>query len=217
MNIKVCGVTSMKQLLQLDGMNVDFAGLVFNKLSSQFLDGRITGEELIAADLDIRKVGIFSNASLNEIIDTAGIYGLDLVQLEGDEPAEFCWELSKNLQVIKTFYINRSEADSLEIMVNEFDEACDFYSFDSIVKKDFSGLADQFDWTKLANASIEKPFFLGGGIKPEDAEKLRSFRHPDFYGIDLNCYFEKEPGVKDMAALLGFIHQVKKHTGNPTS
>ena len=56
---------------------------------------------------------------------------------------------------------------------------------------------------------IEKPFFLSGGIGPDDAALVKKFKHPDFFGVDLNSLFEKEPGVKDMGLVLKFIHGLK--------
>ena len=209
MNIKVCGITTMKQLQQLDGLNIDFAGLVFNKQSPQFVDGKISGKELKQADLDIKKVGVFVNASMDEILDNVEKFGLDMVQLEGEETPEFCESLSGETEVIKTFFIDHLPDDTIDSLLVDYDEVCDYYSFDTIVKKDFGGISEKFDLQKITGSKIEKPFFLGGGIKPEDAQIIKQFRHPDFYGIDLNSYFEKEPGIKDMALVLGFVAALK--------
>ena len=62
---------------------------------------------------------------------------------------------------------------------------------------------------RSADAKIEKPFFLSGGIGPEDAAMVKKFKHPDFFGIDVNSKFEKEPGVKDMGLVLGFVKDMK--------
>jgi phosphoribosylanthranilate isomerase len=210
MNIKICGVTSMKETQQLDGMDIDFAGIVFNKQSAQFVDGRINAEALRSADLDIAKVGIFVNAELNEILQTVADFNLDMVQLEGNESADFCRKLSADTTVIKSFFIDGLAGDAIDDLLLAYDDACDYYAFDTVVKKDFSGIAPSFDWQQLAAAKIEKPFFIGGGIKPEDAVLVSKFKHPDFFGVDLNCFFEKEPGVKDMAQVLKFKHDLRQ-------
>ncbi len=209
MNIKVCGITSMKQLQQLDGLDIDFAGLVFDKQSTHYVNGRLSGNEMKTADLDIKKVGVFVNAGYDEIMETADAYGLDLVQLEGNETPEFCETLSEEIEVIKTVFIDQYKAATIDTLLTEFDEVCDYYSFETVVKKDFSGIAEKFDWKMISGSKIEKPFFLGGGIKPEDAPLIKKFKHPDFYGVNLDCYFEKEPGVKDMALVLTFMRGLK--------
>ena len=66
------------------------------------------------------------------------------------------------------------------------------------------GTGKQFDWNILTKAKIEKPFFLSGGIGVEDAGRLKAFKHPDFFGVDVNSRFETEPGVKDMSKVLQF-------------
>jgi phosphoribosylanthranilate isomerase len=200
----------MKQMQQLDGLDVDFAGIIFNKQSAQYVDGKIPPGELKSADLDIKKVGVFVNADYEEVMKTTETYGLDMVQLEGFESPEFCRRLSGQTEVIKTFFIDNCTDENVDSILGEFDEVCDYYTFDTIIKKDFSGIASNFDWQKIAASKIEKPFFIGGGIRPEDAPLVKRFKHPDFYGVDLNSYFEKEPGMIDMALVLKFISSLKQ-------
>jgi len=70
----------------------------------------------------------------------------------------------------------------------------------------FGGTGQQFDWTILQNASINKPFFLSGGIGLEDVEKLNAFHHPHLYAVDVNSRFEITPGVKDMKKVQEFVN-----------
>jgi phosphoribosylanthranilate isomerase len=96
-------------------------------------------------------------------------------------------------------------------LVAPYDAVCDYYLFDTGgLKESFGGTGQQFDWSILTKAKIEKPFFLSGGIGPEDAQKVKGFVHPDFFGVDINSRFEKEPGVKDMAKVLQFRQGLKK-------
>ena len=94
-------------------------------------------------------------------------------------------------------------------MIAPYDNVCDYYLFDTSTKGSKGGTGVKFDWKKLAGAKIEKPFFLSGGIGPDDVAIIKKFKHPDFFGIDVNSKFEKEPGVKDMGQVLGFIKNMK--------
>ena len=208
MNIKVCGVTTMKQLQQLDGLDVDFAGLIFNKSSSRYAGQKISKKEIKDADLDIKTVGVFVNAGYEEIMETVEVYGLDLVQLHGDESPHLCEEVSAKIEVIKGFHIGNESAKPVDFMLKDYDEVCDYYLFDAASKKN-EGNAETFDWKRIAGSKIEKPFFLGGGVGPGDASAIKKFMHPDFYAVNLDNQFEKEAGVKDMALLLKFIHGLK--------
>ena len=208
-NIKVCGITQFKQLQQLEALNVDYAGLIFYKESPRYMGGKLSGKEIKNADFDLKKVGVFVNPSYSDLLDAIDDYGLDIVQLHGNETPEMCQDLSEDVEVIKAFRIEDSTAD-IDKMVEAYDAVCDYYLFDTAgLKESFGGTGKQFDWSILNKAKIEKPFFLSGGIGPDDAAKVKSFKHPDFFAIDVNSKFETEPGVKDMAAILKFMQAFK--------
>jgi phosphoribosylanthranilate isomerase len=208
-NIKVCGITEFKQMKQLDGLNIDFAGFIFYKDSPRFVGNKNLANELKNADFDIKKVGVFVNPELIDVLTAIDEYGLDAVQLHGDETPEMCEDLSTEVEVIKAFSI-KDDTLSIDEMVADYDEVCDFYLFDKATDTSFGGTGKQFDWKILTKAKIEKPFFLSGGIGPDDIDKIKKFKHPDFFGVDINSKFEKEPGVKDMVKVLQFKQGLKK-------
>ncbi len=209
MNIKVSGITSMKQLQQLDGLNVDFAGLVFFKPSPRYAGDKFSKGEIKKADLDIKTVGSFVNADYDYIMKMIDEYELDLVQLDGDETPELCESISSEVEVIKSFKIDDEQTKSVEKLISEYDEVCDYYMFDRASKKGVGNEGKKFDWKKISESKIEKPFFLCGGIGLEDAVLIKKYEHPDFYGIDLNSHFEKQPGIPDMSLILQFMHNLK--------
>jgi phosphoribosylanthranilate isomerase len=207
-NIKVNGITEIKQLKQLDGLNIDFAGLDFNKQSPWYIGGKIAGKELKIADFDIRKVGIFANAEYGEIMKAIDEFDLDGVQLQGDESELLCEQLSDKTEVIKVFNISGLKI-ALEELIEDYDEVCDYYLFDTASSEVEGGTGKQFDWKVLSKAKIEKPFFLSGGIGVDDIAKVKGFKHPDYYAVDINSKVEKEPGVKDMGLVLQFRQGLK--------
>jgi phosphoribosylanthranilate isomerase len=208
MNIKVCGVNSFKQLQQLDGLNVDFAGLIFVKDSPRYIEGVIETALVKDADLDLKKVGVFVNPEMIDVLDAIDNYKLDVIQLHGNETPEMCDDLSSEVEVIKVFSIDANTKD-IDDIIAPYDAVCDYYLFDNKGTDGLGGSGQKFDWKKIAGAKIEKPFFLSGGIGPDDAALVKKFKHPDFFGVDLNSLFEKEPGVKDMGLVLKFIHGLK--------
>ena len=209
MNIKVCGITQFKQLQQLEALNIDYAGLIFYKDSPRYMGDKITGKQVKEADFDLKKVGVFVNPGYSELLDAIDEYGLDIVQLHGNETPEMCEELSAEVEVIKAFRIEDG-AVNIDKLVEPYDAVCDFYLFDTAgLKESFGGTGQQFDWSILKKAKIEKPFFLSGGIGPGDAQKVKAFKHPDFFAIDVNSKFEMAPGLKDMAAILKFLQDLK--------
>ncbi len=208
MNIKVCGITSLKQLQQLDGLDVDFAGLIFHKDSPRYMGDKLEGSAIKGSDFDLKKVGVFVDPEMIEVLDAIDNYGLDVVQLHGNESPEMCDDLSSEVEVIKAFSID-SDKTNIDELVAPYDGVCDYYLFDNKGATGAGGSGKKFDWKKIAESKIEKPFFLSGGIGPDDAAIVKAFKHPDYYGADLNSLFEKEPGVKDMALVLKFMHGLK--------
>lgn len=209
MTIKVCGITQLKQVQQLDSLDIDFAGFIFHPGSPRYVGDQIDADELQSADFDLRKVGVFVNASYDEIMDIVEEYGLDAVQLHGEETPKLCRQLSEELEVIKAFGVGNDDR-SVDDIIQAYDDACDYYLFDTATKDGKKGgTGVKFDWDKLNKAKIEKPFFLSGGISLEDVAQIKAFKHPDFYGIDINSQFEKTPGVKDMALVLQLLQALK--------
>lgn len=208
MNIKVCGITQLKQLQQLEALNIDFAGLIFVKDSPRYMGHKIDGKSLKHSDFDLKKVGVFKNPEMIDVLDAIDEYGLDVVQLHGDESPEMCEDLSGEVEVIKAFSIDGDTKD-IDALVVDYDAVCDYYLFDTKADGETGGTGKQFDWKILAKAKIEKPFFLSGGISVEDIDKVKRFKHPDYFGVDINSKFEKEPGVKDMAQVLLFKKGLK--------
>ncbi|MEO5683776.1 MAG: phosphoribosylanthranilate isomerase [Chitinophagaceae bacterium] len=209
MNIKVCGITQLKQLQQLDGMDIDFAGLIFYKGSPRCVVDKLPNNQVRELDLDVKKVGVFVDAEFKEIMQAIDDYALDVVQLHGNETPYQCEELSDHAEVIKVFSIGNEQKD-IDELVSDYDDVCDYYLFDTSVAGAKGGTGKKFDWKKLTKSKIEKPFFLSGGIELDDAVKLKAIKHPDFYGVDINSRFEKEAGIKDMAKVLQFKLALKK-------
>jgi len=203
MNIKVCGMTQLKQVQQLEGLDIDFAGFIFDKNSPRYVEGKLDKKEIKKADYDLKKVGVFVNPSYSDILDAIEDYGLDVVQLHGEETPEFCADLNEDVEVIKVFHIDET-IKSIDELVAPYDGACDYYLFDTKSVTAKGGTGKQFDWSVIEKSKIEKPFFLSGGIGVEDIKRIKAFKHPDFYGVDINSKVEKEPGEKDMSLVLQF-------------
>jgi len=208
MNIKVCGITQLKQLQQLDGLNIEYAGMIFVKDSPRYVGDKLDKEALKNADFDLKKVGVFKNPEMIDVLDAIDDYGLDVVQLHGEETPEMCKDLSDEVEVIKVFNLKGDE--DIDALVADYDAVCDYYLFDTKSSDgETGGTGKKFDWKILAKAKIEKPFFLSGGIGVEDIAALKKFKHPDYFGVDVNSHFEKEPGVKDMVQILLFKKGMK--------
>ena len=206
MKLKVCGITSFEQLQKLDQLGVDFAGLIFYENSKRFVGNKLEAHKSEIKSLQVEKVGVFVNAEINTIKKEVNEYGLSYVQLHGDESAEFCREVKNFVPVIKVIRIN--EQTDLEKELSVFEESYEYLLFDTDSKQ-YGGTGKQFDWDRLKLSNITKYFFLSGGIRLEDVDKLKSFRHPMFFAIDVNSRLESEPGIKNMEKVEQLVNALK--------
>ncbi|MDP4285637.1 MAG: phosphoribosylanthranilate isomerase [Bacteroidota bacterium] len=209
MKIKICGNTSLQQLKEFNDWGIDYVGLIFYEQSPRYVLKKLEGKEVKDLNLSIGKVGVFVNASEEQIMKQVEDFGLDIVQLHGDETAAFCSHISDHIKVIKAFRIADYDTN-IDWLIKEYDEVCDFYLFDKVSAGLYGGTGEKFNWKLIENSVIGKPFFLSGGIRSGDAEALTQFKHSFFYGVDINSRFETAPGIKDMDLIKEFISELKK-------
>jgi phosphoribosylanthranilate isomerase len=210
MRIKVCGMTDLQQMHQLGEMGVEFAGMIFYHKSPRFVLKHLTGVQVKRAKLKVYKVGVFVNAPYDEIINHTENFGLDMVQLHGDETPKFCEKVSDYISVIKAFRV--TDTDNIPWMIKDYTEAADMYMFDTM-GAGYGGTGKKFNWQMLHGLNIGKPFFLSGGIEPTDTTAIKEFAKEDvakdLFALDVNSKFEKIPGVKDMEMVRKFVGEVR--------
>jgi len=197
MSIKVCGMTDGRNIKAAEALGADLIGLIFYPASPRHVS--IVPDYLPE---DALRVGVFVNASESEILEKVVKYGLDMVQLHGNESPEFCARLDgRGVGVIKAFSL--SSASDLSTTA-AYEGVCRYYLFDTPTVG-YGGSGRRFDWSLLQSYDGKTPFFLSGGIGPDSATALSEFTHPMLAGYDLNSRFEIEPGIKDIALLRHFL------------
>lgn len=210
MRVKVCGMTQIEQVRQLDEMGVDFAGFIFYPKSPRYVARHLRGEKLKKEKLRLGKVGVFVNATYEELMKNVDEYGLDMVQLHGDETARFCDRVANYISVVKVFRMG--ENDPIDWIAKPFEDSCDMFLFDT-EGAGYGGTGKKFNWDVLKNSSLNKLFFLSGGIQPDDTEKLKSFAQETvakkLFSVDINSKFETSAGVKDLKKIKEFVEKLK--------
>lgn len=152
-----------------------------------------------------KRVGVFVNASLEQILAKTQKFSLEYIQLHGDEPPAFCSELkNRGLKVIRAQRI----ANTDDIIRAESYNMADLMIFDTKTEL-YGGSGKKFNWQLLENYKGCVPFLLSGGIRSDTFEEIKAFFHPQFAGIDLNSGFEISPALKDVGKLNNFIEKIK--------
>lgn len=152
-----------------------------------------------------KRVGVFVNASLEQILAKAQTFSLEYIQLHGDEAPAFCCELkNRGLKVIRAQRI----ANADDITQSEAYDMADLMIFDTKTKL-YGGSGKKFDWHLIKSYRGRVPFLLSGGIGPDTLEEIKAFSHPLYAGVDLNSGFETAPALKDAKKLNTFIENLK--------
>lgn len=184
---------------ELSELTLDYMGMIFYDQSPRFVE---TDD---FPPVPFEKVGVFVNAGIEYIKEKIGHYGLQLIQLHGNESPDFCKELNKTIPVIKAFSI--SGITDLE-QTKDYENTCSYFLFDTKTPK-YGGSGQKFDWHVLDYYKGNTPFFLSGGISFNDNDIIKRIKHPRFYGIDLNSRFEKQLGLKDIELIKQFIKALR--------
>ena len=203
--IKICGMKFPENIQAVAALQPDFMGFIFYPKSPRYAEP-LDEEILQLLPKSIKKIGVFVNENLENILTIVYKYKLDGVQLHGSENVEICRKLKDSgLLVLKAFPI----ADESNFRVTKtYEGACDFFLFDTKTEA-YGGSGVKFDWQILNEYKGETPFLLSGGIAPDDAEAILAIEHPKFAGIDLNSKFEVKPGLKNVEVLRQFIKEIR--------
>lgn len=206
MLVKVCGMRQAENIAQLSLLKPDYMGFIFYEKSLRFAGKTITPELLGTIPKSIKKVGVFVNADEKEVLKTSKHFGLDVVQLHGQESPEMCASIKESgLEVWKVFHPNPEEGFP---HTEKYDEVCDLFLFDT-PSAQYGGTGEKFDWSFLQEYRGATSFILSGGIGSEDLKEVMKINHPKLVGLDLNSRFEQSPAIKDIPLLTKFIEELR--------
>lgn len=200
MIVKVCGMREAANIRAVEALGISWMGFIFWPKSSRYVS------ELPAyMPKKCKKVGVFVDADMAEILGKTDTYGLDVIQLHGKETAAMCKMLKEATGKIVVKALNIASKDDL-LTAKDYEGAVDYLLFDTKAQM-VGGNGKKFDWTVLEHYDGATPFLLSGGIGPDDAARVRAFHHKKMAGIDLNSRFETAPAMKDVEKLKSFLYE----------
>jgi|TARA_Y100000385_G_C13001313_1_gene597372 phosphoribosylanthranilate isomerase len=202
MKLKVCGMREIENISALAELKPDYMGFIFWAPSSRYVEYTTP-----ALPNQIKKTGVFVDATPDYIQSTIQDHHLNAVQLHGEETPAYCELIQEfGVEVIKAFSIKEQFDFSL---LDSYEDRCDYFLFDTKGELP-GGNGYGFDWSILHNYSSTKPFFLSGGIGPEDYKKINSLLNLDLpvFAIDVNSKFELSPGLKNIDLITPFKKQL---------
>lgn len=205
LKVKVCGMREPDNIAGLTKLNPDYIGFIFYSRSKRFVGNEFDPDIVASVPPNIKKVGVFVNAPLNSILETSEFFGLDYVQLHGNEPVDYCkFVFYAGIKIIKAFPVN-GEFNFGKLPA--YKPFCDFFLFDTQTST-FGGTGEKFDWEILNNYDNEKPLFLSGGISENDVGAIKKINGINIHAIDINSRFEDKPGLKNIEKIQNFIKAI---------
>jgi phosphoribosylanthranilate isomerase len=212
--IKICGITSAADAQLAKQAGADAIGLNFYSQSRRYIDPQTASSIAIAISPDIAKIGLFVNASVEQIREVQEIVPLDMIQLHGDEPPEFLSQLA-GTPILRAF---RFGPDGI-LPIAEYLEQCDRLScmpqailIDAYAKGQFGGTGIQVDWQRLAEQRaklpVDLPCILAGGLTAANVAEAIQVVQP--HGVDVSSGVEQAadgdaPPRKDASQVQAFV------------
>ena len=198
--VKICGITSLEDALTAVEAGADALGFVFHDESPRHVTPDGAAGIIAALPPFIQTVGLFVNRPIEYVNETAARCRLDLVQLHGDEPPEFCNAVAR--RVIKAFRVQ--DITSLD-PIRHFRVAA--HLLDAYSPTAYGGTGLTFNWDIATVAKEFGPVILAGGLTPDNVREAVETVQP--YAVDVSGGVESAPGRKDPAKARDFIRRAK--------
>lgn len=206
--VKICANTTLEDALLAAEAGADAVGFVFAPSPR-----RVTPEQVAAIvpqlPASLEKIGVFVDASFDEIVATVETTGLTGVQLHfeppPDLPARLRTRFGPALRILRVMHFDAQNAASLQAL-NDSDS--DAILVDSRTATAVGGTGQRFDWSSASgalfqNTRVRKHLIAAGGLTPENVEEAIALLRP--WGVDVVSGVERMPGQKDPAKVREFV------------
>ncbi len=200
--VKICGLRRREDILYANECRPDYVGFVFAD-SRRRVTKEQAGELRKMLAPEIVPVGVFVNAPVGEVAGLVKAGIIDMVQLHGDETADYIRQLQAlvpEAQIIKAVRVASKED------VRKSEEIQAYYLlFDSFSGKERGGTGRVFDWELIKD--VKKPFFLAGGVGIGNISE--ALQLPNIYAVDVSSAVETD-GYKDREKMRKLVRMVRQ-------
>jgi phosphoribosylanthranilate isomerase len=200
--IKICGITRPEDGIAAASAGADAIGLVFYARSPRHVTPLQARGIISALPPFVSTVGLFVDASRDEIEGVLHEVPLDTLQFHGEETPDFCASFGRS-------YL---KAISMRDDIDLHSEAERFHSAAALLVDTFQagvpgGTGVSFDWSRLP-ADLSKPLILAGGLNPDNVAQAIIQARP--YAVDVSSGVEAAKGIKDAGKIAAFMRGVVK-------
>ena len=208
--VKICGITNLADARYASGAGADFLGFIQHEESPRFVEPKLA-KDIIVWLYGAKTVGVFVNKRSDEVNRISDMAGFDYVKLHGDESPEYCEWIDR--PIIKVLRVQPGwTADHIQEAAAPYLELAEYFLLDTHSPSEYGGTGDAFDWTILEYLDLGLPFFLAGGLNPENVESAIQLASP--YAIDVSSGIESAPGQKDFDKIDAFMETALEAGGS---
>ncbi|NET37726.1 MAG: phosphoribosylanthranilate isomerase [Cyanothece sp. SIO1E1] len=213
MRVKICGITTPEQGSAIAQLGATALGFICVPQSPRYvlpeqirtIIEQLPNNPITGGRVDC--IGVFANAALEIIQQTAQVTQLTGIQLHGDETPDFCAQvqhLLPDVEVIKALRLK--ELDALE-RVEQYRDSINTLLLDAYHPTQLGGTGKTLNWQILQKFQAPCPWFLAGGLTPENILTALTQVKPD--GIDLSSGLEHSPGNKDLKKVVRLFEKLR--------
>jgi phosphoribosylanthranilate isomerase len=215
--LKICGITQADQALRIAESGVDYFGFICVAASPRYRDPQAFTSICNSLRSNLKQppltVGVFANADLAALKSVQHQVLFDVLQLHGQESPAFCAEVKATFppgQIWKAFRV-RDLADLQR--VTDYETIVDGIVLDAYHPQLLGGTGETIDWSILRHFQPQCPWFLAGGITPDNVRL--ALQHLSPTGIDVSSGVERSPGDKDLNLVHRLISQMRSLNPGP--
>ena len=202
--IKICGITKLSNALQAAELGVDALGFVFYSDSPRYIEPKKAREIINLLPSFISRVGLFVNASKEDVLLAISESRINMLQFHGDEDEIFCNQF--DLPYIKAI----SFKDGINLLEYcQLFSSCSAILVDAYCKNMRGGTGKTFNWDLLPN-DLPLPLIIAGGLDSDNVSSLINSVNP--YGVDVSGGVELDKGIKDHKMMKNFVLGVNNAT-----
>ena len=210
--IKICGITSVAQALEIAELGVDAIGIISVEESPRYVlpkDKKEIFYTLSELFPEIKRVSVIKNVPINKILEVIkNNKSENVLQLHGDEDISYCKQIKENFKKIelwKAFRIQKTkDLENISLYSNFIDAVL----LDSWNKETYGGSGIRINQKYLEDLKFDNKWWLAGGISIDWVKKIIENIKPD--GIDISSSIEIYPGVKDISKTKELVDTIRK-------
>ena len=205
--VKICGITRTQDIKSVVDAGADAIGFVFFPPSPRNVSVELAQELVKHVPAYVQTIGLFVNASSDEILEVLKTVSLDVIQFHGDETPEQCQKIAKltGRRWYKAIQV-KPDLDVISTIKQYQQVGASAMLLDAWHPELKGGTGHSFDWSQFPQLDI--PLILAGGLKPENIEN--AIKMTGAYAVDVSGGVESAKGIKDQQLIEQFMQGVHR-------